>query len=356
MTGVDAALHLADTAAARYLAGRWDEALAILERAQLQPAGGAGEIALSIRAAQLLVGRGEFEKAARQNEVLARLLEAAIDTQWIAPATEAQAELAIWQGDPAAALRAVAAGLGRVQTMRGANVSRIGPLLALGMRAAADLAERSHRDPSALESARGQAAEHLAAIRSMHAEIATRWPAHVRLAKPYLALCEAEASRLAGKSDPKAWAAAAEQLLGLSLAYGGAYARYRLGEALLAARRDAAGSRAALRNANETACRLGASPLQEAIQKVAARGRVDLDEDAEDRARTAAPGGLTHREQEILGLVAQGMTNRQIGERLFITEKTASHHVSNILTKLGVSGRAEAAVASIRLGITRPSD
>jgi DNA-binding NarL/FixJ family response regulator len=55
---------------------------------------------------------------------------------------------------------------------------------------------------------------------------------------------------------------------------------------------------------------------------------------------------------EILRLLSEGRTNRQIGETLFITEKTASHHVSNILSKLGVAGRGEAVAAAARLGIT----
>ena len=54
--------------------------------------------------------------------------------------------------------------------------------------------------------------------------------------------------------------------------------------------------------------------------------------------------GLTARELEVLSLVAAGQTNRQIGEQLFISEKTASVHVSNILAKLGAAGRGEAAV------------
>jgi DNA-binding CsgD family transcriptional regulator len=65
---------------------------------------------------------------------------------------------------------------------------------------------------------------------------------------------------------------------------------------------------------------------------------------------------LTAREQEILALVSSGLTNRQIGDRLFITEKTASHHVSNVLAKLGVRGRVEAAAEAARLGITSPSE
>jgi len=53
--------------------------------------------------------------------------------------------------------------------------------------------------------------------------------------------------------------------------------------------------------------------------------------------------GLTDRELEMLALLAEGMTNREIGERLFMAEKTASVHVSRILAKLDVRGRVEAA-------------
>ena len=61
------------------------------------------------------------------------------------------------------------------------------------------------------------------------------------------------------------------------------------------------------------------------------------------RPRPRATGELTAREQEVLGLIAQGMSNAQIARTLFISEKTAGHHVSRILSKLGVRNRAEAA-------------
>jgi DNA-binding NarL/FixJ family response regulator len=67
------------------------------------------------------------------------------------------------------------------------------------------------------------------------------------------------------------------------------------------------------------------------------------------------PHGLTARELEILGLLASGLTNRQIGERLFISPKTAGVHVSNILGKLGVGGRVEAATVAQRMGLV-PED
>ncbi|HEU4572753.1 MAG TPA: response regulator transcription factor [Candidatus Limnocylindrales bacterium] len=62
--------------------------------------------------------------------------------------------------------------------------------------------------------------------------------------------------------------------------------------------------------------------------------------------------GLSPREREVLGLIAQGRTNREIGERLFISQKTVGVHVGNILAKLDVSGRVEAAAVAIRLGLT----
>jgi DNA-binding CsgD family transcriptional regulator len=61
--------------------------------------------------------------------------------------------------------------------------------------------------------------------------------------------------------------------------------------------------------------------------------------------------GLTPREREVLALVADGRTNRQIAEALFISAKTASVHVSNILAKLGVGSRVEAAAVAHRLGL-----
>ena len=66
----------------------------------------------------------------------------------------------------------------------------------------------------------------------------------------------------------------------------------------------------------------------------------------------AAAFGLSQREREVLAPIAAGRTNREIGEHLFISQKTVGVHVGNILSKLGVSGRVEAAAVAIRLGLT----
>ena len=132
--------------------------------------------------------------------------------------------------------------------------------------------------------------------------------------------------------------------------------------ALSAGDRAGAGSR--LRRARLLAEELGARPLSGDITQLARRGRISLageveatdDEAAAGQAAlTPAPGepplGLTAREYEVLRLVAAGHSNREIAGELFISAKTASVHVSNILAKLGVTSRGEAAATAHSLGL-----
>jgi DNA-binding CsgD family transcriptional regulator len=72
----------------------------------------------------------------------------------------------------------------------------------------------------------------------------------------------------------------------------------------------------------------------------------------EPQAPRGGSFGLSRREHEVLGLIAQGRTNREIAEALFISERTVHVHVGRVLSKLGVSGRVEAATVAIRLGLT----
>jgi DNA-binding NarL/FixJ family response regulator len=112
----------------------------------------------------------------------------------------------------------------------------------------------------------------------------------------------------------------------------------------------------------EITLRLKAVLLREEILAVARRARIEpLDQVMESptRERDKSPASrlrLTTREQEVLALVMEGRTNRQIGSALYITEKTASVHVSNILTKLGVANRGEAAAAARRLGLAKQEE
>ena len=132
--------------------------------------------------------------------------------------------------------------------------------------------------------------------------------------------------------------------------YAVARCRWRLAEALLGAG-DREQATAAARAAHETAVRLGAQPLQGALEALARRGRLDLGAGL-PAGRTLA--GLTPREHEVLRLLVEGRSNRQIAEQLFISGKTASVHVTNILAKLGVHSRLEAAATARRLGLDQP--
>jgi DNA-binding CsgD family transcriptional regulator len=112
-----------------------------------------------------------------------------------------------------------------------------------------------------------------------------------------------------------------------------------------------------LRAAHDVAIRLDAVPLRRELELLAQRGRIQLEPPADPAAAepeppsVAASLGLTRREAEVLALVAAGRTNRQIGQELFITPKTAGVHVSRILAKLGVTSRGEAAAVAHRLGL-----
>jgi DNA-binding NarL/FixJ family response regulator len=157
--------------------------------------------------------------------------------------------------------------------------------------------------------------------------------------------------------SPLAWAAPAEAFSALGLPFPTAYARLREAEAwLLAGDRDAA--TAALTASAEHARAMGAAGLLEEAEALARRGRlrsapagtaVAAASDEDDPAQRL---GLTPRELEVLLLVAEGRTNREIGATLFMSEKTASVHVSRILAKLDVGGRVEAAAVAHRLGLT----
>jgi DNA-binding NarL/FixJ family response regulator len=139
-----------------------------------------------------------------------------------------------------------------------------------------------------------------------------------------------------------------------------ALARWRAAEALLARRGDRTLAAELLRQSHAAAVRLGAAPLRGELERLARLGRVDLRPQGPDgpvgpvadpAAAARAALGLTARELEVLTLVAEGRSNRQVAQALFISAKTASVHVSNILAKLGVASRVEAAAVAHRHGL-----
>ena len=168
-------------------------------------------------------------------------------------------------------------------------------------------------------------------------------------AAAHLAHAEAALTRLTGP-DPDAWRQAGERWEQMADPWSTATTRVAEAEAAVQVG-DLARAARALHDAHRMATDLGAPPLAAVIDELATRARLSV----EAHSPTALDGrsidrlGLTAREAEVLALVAAGRTNREIGETLFVSAKTASVHVSNILRKLGVTSRVDAAAIAQRL-------
>jgi DNA-binding CsgD family transcriptional regulator len=161
-------------------------------------------------------------------------------------------------------------------------------------------------------------------------------------ARAFAATCEAERSRL-DTSDPQRWAEATIEWDRAGEPHPAAYCRWREAEALLERRTGRARADECLQQAWWASVSLGALPLQERTESLAQRARIPLRDAPETPASTVATDlGLTPREVEVLGQLAAGRTDREIADALFISKKTVSVHVSNLLRKLDVTNRVEA--------------
>ncbi len=263
--------------------------------------------------AQVEVHRGRIAEA----EVL---IQAAVEATshvpgatWVEPLASTRVELELLRGRPEEARR-----LGEKVLERAGDDEKVvftARVHAVTARAAALLAERARA--AADEVGAAEAAEHTTALadrigRRLEREVSRGTPPPETLA--YRELCTAEAMRAAGTVAAPDWEAVAKHWAGLGMPLEETYVRLRQTECLISAPADATADKA----------------------------------DASDPVERL---GLTERELAVLELVARGMTNRQIGEQPFMAPKTASVHVSRILTKLEVSSRVEAATAAQRLGL-----
>lgn len=388
-----------------YMLGRWDDVDVNGEMASsVLP----GVVLTRLAAAVLLVdvARGRFETADRRLDYLEDRWQ--IDGQVLALAALCGAELDRWRGRPDEALRRADRATERMTRMRGYYLAGIS-VCSAGVGAAADLAQRLRRegDTAGAKDAvtSGERLAERARFFLEHGQplSGTLGPEGVA----WVAQLDAEESRLYGDGDPALWRAAAaafdyrgavtpgsgeseaaqkkarehaaavmlgeQERLELALRdpvasealalldaakktgrsggdapydetwaepYRQAYARWRLAEALLAAPGAEARAEAAvvLAQAKATAMRLDADPLCEELCALAERARLTT------AVPTATP--LTPRELAVLRLVARGLTNKQIGSELYISEKTVSVHLSRAMAKLQVAGRAAAVNAA----------
>jgi DNA-binding CsgD family transcriptional regulator len=333
-----------------YLTGAWDEC----ERL----AAAVPELVTTLAEAQL-AAEGLAVQVARGRPVAAKRLRQLVAFVGIDPhlvdseVAVREAELATWQGDLNRARSAVQRALAAVDAMEQVDQPVAAAWVCMkGLTVEAERAEqaRASGDTAKLTDATAAAPALLERARAAVEQTHRTGFAHDVHLRGWHAKAEAEWTRLQGRSDPKAWQAAVE-----AFSYGHVYAvarcQWRLAEALLGAGdRDQATVTA--RAAYQTAVRLEAAPLRAAMEALARRARLDLGEGV---GRAPKAQGLTPRELEVLRLLATGRSNRQIAEQLFISGKTASVHVTNILTKLGVHSRLEAAARARDLGLDRPA-
>ncbi|MYS87514.1 helix-turn-helix transcriptional regulator [Embleya scabrispora] len=320
--------------------GRWTEAVEILTdaialdpppvywawlcivRAEAAAAGGAHDVAAAaLRDARTALGPPHTQETCLEPDVLA-------------------CRLGYARGDLAEAHRV----LDHILTEHDLTRSRryAWPVLVVAWRVQRIRHAQAVRDPAGRAAIEAQLAELLALSREL--------PTPGRVQHAHRCTFEAESGTGSWADAVAAWRAIEQPYALADALLGGAAA------ALAAGDRDLATEYA--REGSTLAGRLGAHPLHAHFEQLARRGRLNLTPTPSPVAPAPADArsrlGLTAREFEVLALVAQGLGNRPIAEHLFISVKTAGTHVSNILAKLAVTSRTEAAALAHRLDLFAP--
>lgn len=368
--------------------GRWEEAEAECRAAMEFPPAGVAWFSPTLYLGLVLVESRADDEAARLVGRTLLQLETVPAGQWSSLVLRTAVSLALWRNDIDDALNAAEQGWGRV--LETDDVGQVVSSAATVLEACAAAAERGRlrRDWSAVAGAGALAAR----VLPMAAEQLARHelPGTVgarREAELHLATARAHGERVRGRSTPEMWAELADKWGRIPVPYQVAKARWWQAQAALPIRARRAEARRALHEAWKICGRLPAAPLRRALRELAERGRINLPQEAlvripiEPRELVAVgPGrpvgdsvdlrervagapapppagrfGLSPRENAVLLVLAEGRTNREIAERLFISERTVAVHVRRILAKLRVSGRVEAAGLAIRLGLV-PDD
>ena len=328
--------------------GEWDAAEAHLpHRGRLT---GTTLAYFNLTRAALLLGRGDTRAARPLLEEAARILALSLEPQYLAGCGALRGELERREGDLAAARAVVEDAIDRIEFCS-EDGERLAEVACVGVRVEADTAERA-RDLGDEEDERG------ARLRAemMDARVqAAAEDLDLPVPAAHAASSAADAARAAGEADPALYAAAAEAWSALERPYPAAIARFAEAEAHLRGG-DREATVTAARAAAAAARALGSRWLRDEVEGLAARARLRLDDGAapapaDANGEAEAAFGLTPRERQVLALLAGGATNREIGAQLFMAEKTASVHVSRILSKLDVRSRTEAAAVAHRHGL-----
>jgi ATP/maltotriose-dependent transcriptional regulator MalT len=313
--------------------GRWDEAGEVIERALRLFPPRLNRACMWRLAGDIALARGDLTAAAGFATSIRSVTDGArYDPQYNLPLVRLEISLRLAQERPAEALSVLEDALDRYAVRESPRYAW--PVLLAGARACTVAARE------------GTLAARAAALRGRLDAEAAQFTADGLFQQA----CQLTFAAEADQAGDGTWDEAGQAWEAISQPYPLANALLRSAEvALNAGDRDGATSR--LRRAFAQAQRLGARRLSDDITLLARRARISLDPDADGGTPAPGPGrlGLTAREFEVLRLVAAGRSNREIAAELFISAKTASVHVSNILGKLGVTSRGEAAAAAHRL-------
>jgi DNA-binding CsgD family transcriptional regulator/tetratricopeptide (TPR) repeat protein len=331
---------------------RWPEADRLLHEMAERPPVGLPAAMMCWARGMLAAERGQLEAARADIERSGRLVSEMGAAQWLGPQAIARVTLQLLEGRAEAAAATVRETLSALEGSE--MIFYTDRLYDLGARALADLAALAPADHDLRTRHEATARALLERLDERIAELAAPSP-YVQATR---SACAAELTRI-GTTDPLAWRDAGALWRAAGDEHQAAYAAWRQAEAILAGDGDRGEARDLAREAFATAVRIGARPLEDELRSLARRARLELDD------ATAPPGDphaalasfdLTPRERDVLPLLAAGYTNREIAGELFISDKTASVHVSRILSKLGVRNRAEAAATAHRLGLTSSGD
>jgi DNA-binding CsgD family transcriptional regulator len=324
-----------------YALGRWDEALSVAQAARdfqytslpLHRSNLAVLVGLSALA------RGDVPAAASAYSAAAELLRGApVDDEYHLPLGQLQILLRLAADGPVLALSAA------VEAVEGFELSGGGPRYAWPMVVAAAQACFAAGDDALL-----------GRLRTIAEKLEVFGPVQEAARLTYLAFSAFSGPAGASGALCALWDAAAAAWAAVGEPYPRAQALWHAAAAALADG-DREGAEERLREAASLASALGAALLTEQIALLGRRGRIVLDPASAAASPAAGAGlGLTARELEVLRLVAAGRSNRDIANELFISPKTASVHVSNILGKLGAASRGEAAARAHALHLVDPS-
>ncbi|QEC49951.1 AAA family ATPase [Baekduia soli] len=345
-----------------YHLGLWDEADELMPPELGRGRQGMTRVFFEMRRAELELARGDNDSARDRLDLARELVRRSYEPQWHAPIASLTAGLERRERRLDAARAAIREGLDRVtDTGEVEDGARLARILGAAAGVEADAAQQARDLGRHGEEAAAAAAAADYARRTREAA-ALPFASHIPEARGFALAAEGEAAAAAGRPDPEPWARAAELWEGIERPFRAGRARWMEAEAHLA-RGDRAAAEAAATAAMAVARELRIGWMADEVAGLARRGRLRLPDGVEPGAAAPAPGaaeaardpaaelGLTPRERDVLALVAEGATNREIGERLFMAEKTASVHVSRILAKLDVRSRTEAAAVAHRLGL-----